>query len=214
MKPIEIVSEEVSAAPKGLAHPSTGVEVVQDPKSRGRELPARRLPTSWTDFGGKSATRRKRIYLVEEHPSLGEGLTQILNEAKGLTICGTAGEVEHALPGIARAKPDLVLAEINLLGKRSLESIKKLRLASRSAKLLIISTHQEARFADKALRAGGDGYIFKQEVPDEIVRAVHDVLAGHIYISEEVMETPRGKCRCRCFQLENLSDAPSQSFRA
>jgi DNA-binding NarL/FixJ family response regulator len=90
-----------------------------------------------------------------------------------------------------------VLANINLPGKRGLELIKGLRSVNRSVKLLAISTHHEALHAARVLRAGGDGYIMKQEDPDEIVHAVHDVLEGRIYVSEEVMESSRVRERSR-----------------
>ncbi len=54
-------------------------------------------------------------------------------------------------------------------------------------KVLVISMHDEALYADRVLRAGADGYIMKQEDPDEIVHAVRDVLGGHIYVSEAVL---------------------------
>jgi DNA-binding NarL/FixJ family response regulator len=54
-------------------------------------------------------------------------------------------------------------------------------------KLLVVSMYDEALYADRVLRAGGDGYIMKEESADEIIHAIRDVLEGHIYVSEEVM---------------------------
>jgi DNA-binding NarL/FixJ family response regulator len=64
--------------------------------------------------------------------------------------------------------------------------IKEIRAVDRKIKLLVVSMHDQALYADRVLRAGGDGYIMKQEDPEEIIHAIRDVLAGHIYVSDEV----------------------------
>jgi DNA-binding NarL/FixJ family response regulator len=157
---------------------------------------------------------RKRIYIVEQNAAFREGLTQILNDSEDLTVCGTAGAVDQALPAIASAKPDLVLADISLSGKSGLESIKKLRSLDYSVKLLVISTHNNPLHAARALRSGGDGYILKQEDSDEIINAIHDVLEGRIYVSEEAIESRQGRGRSRSFRREKASTGSSHGFRA
>src|SRR5438270_256927 len=138
-------------------------------------------------------TGAKKIFIVEYHPVFREGLAQVLGSEPDLDICGTAGDVPHALRAIRKLKPDLVLVDIGLPGKSGLELIKKIRLVDRKIKLLVVSMHDEALYADRVLRAGGDGYIMKQEDPEEILHAIRDVLGGHIYVSEEVLGPTAGK---------------------
>jgi|ERR1041385_2366443 DNA-binding NarL/FixJ family response regulator len=135
----------------------------------------------------QSARQRRKIFIVEDHPIFREGLTQILNGEADLTVCGAAGDAPGALKAVGQLKPHLVLVDIGLPGKSGLELIKELRAADRDIKLLVISMHDEALYADRVLRAGGDGYIMKQEDPEEILHAIRDVLGGHIYVSEEVL---------------------------
>jgi DNA-binding NarL/FixJ family response regulator len=142
------------------------------------------------------APEPKKIFLVEDHLTFRQGMIQILNGESDLTVCGSAGTVEQALPAIARTKPELVLVDISLPGRRGLELLKEIRLLDRHVKLLVISMRDEAIFAAQALRAGGDGYITKED-PDEIVHAVRDLLEGHMYVSEGVMESARGGGRSR-----------------
>jgi DNA-binding NarL/FixJ family response regulator len=132
-------------------------------------------------------TARKKVFIVEDHPVFREGLVQIINGEGDLSVCGEAGDAEQAFEAIARLKPDLVLVDISLPGKSGLELIKDIRAANSGVKLLVLSMHDEALYADRVLRAGGDGYIMKQEDPEEVVHAIRDVLAGHIYVSDEIM---------------------------
>jgi len=106
---------------------------------------------------------------------------------KNLEVCGEAGDFEQGLKGIKRLKPDLVLVDLELPGKSGLDLIKNVRSLKLPVKLLVVSMYDEALYADRVLRAGGDGYIMKEESPDEIIHAIRDVLDGHIYVSEDVM---------------------------
>lgn len=148
-----------------------------------------------------------------------EGLAQILNQEAGLSVCGAAGTAAQALKAIARLQPDLVLVDIGLPGKSGLELIKEVRAADRKVKLLVISMHDEALYADRVLRAGGDGYIMKQEDPEEIVHAIRDVLSGHIYVSEDVFASTGRASRRRALKtqtrlLDQLTDRELEILEA
>lgn len=131
----------------------------------------------------------KKVFIVEDHPVFREGLVHLINEEDGLALCGTAADALTARRDIARLKPDLVLVDISLPGKSGLELIKELRKAYPELKLLVVSMHDEALYANRVLRLGGDGYIMKKEDPSEIVHAMWDVLEGHIYVSEAVLSS-------------------------
>jgi DNA-binding NarL/FixJ family response regulator len=133
----------------------------------------------------------KKIFLVEDHPTFREGLAQILEKERDLAICGWADNASDALAAILRLKPDLALVDITLPGKSGLELIKEIRKTKLSVKLLVVSMHDEALYANRVLQAGGDGYIMKQEDSAEIIQAIRDVLGGHIYLSEDVFADSR-----------------------
>jgi DNA-binding NarL/FixJ family response regulator len=136
----------------------------------------------------KSASSKRRVFIVEDHPVFREGLVRMLGREKDLEICGEAGDYEAGIKGIKRLKPDLVLVDLELPGKSGLDLIKKVRSSKQDVRMLVVSMYDEALYADRVLRAGGDGYIMKEESPDEIINAIRDVLDGHIYVSEDVME--------------------------
>ena len=134
----------------------------------------------------ETAVAKKRVFIVEDHPVFRQGLTHIINAEKDLAVCGQAGDVNSALGAIPELEPDLAVVDISLPGKNGLELIKELRATNDRIKILVVSMHDEALYAGRVLRAGGDGYIMKQEDPEEIVNAIRDILAGHLYVSEEV----------------------------
>jgi len=128
-----------------------------------------------------------KVFIVEDHPVFREGLAQTLNAEPDLSVCGKACSAEQALEAIPRFKPDVVLVDLTLPGKSGLQMIKEIRNTDRNIKLLVVSMHDESLYANRVLRAGGDGYVMKQEDPEEIVRAIRDVLNGYLYVSEEVV---------------------------
>ena len=134
----------------------------------------------------KRAESKNRIILVDDHPVFRNGLANLLNAEDDLTVCGEAGNAKAALESILKLKPALAVVDLRLPGMSGLELIKEIRALNIPTKLLVVSMFDEALYADRVLRAGGDGYIMKQEDSEEIVHAIRDVLAGHIYVSEEV----------------------------
>ena len=141
---------------------------------------------------GESRLRqRKSVFIVEDHPVFREGLVQIINREADLLVGGQASTAEEGLRDIIGGKPDVALVDINLPGKSGLELIRSLRKVDSQIKILVVSMHEEALYADRVLRAGGDGYVMKDEDPSEIVHAIHAMLNGHLHVSEKVFESGR-----------------------
>ena len=149
-----------------------------------------------------TAPAPRRIFIVEDHAEFRQCLSEIVSDQDDLMVCGQAGDAEHARRAINHLKPDLVLVDLALPGKSGLDLIKEVRTSNRTIKFLVVSMHHEALYAERVLRAGGDGYIMKQEHPDEIVNAMQDLLRGHIYLSEAIISGPMGGARTGRFKKE------------
>jgi len=157
----------------------------------------------------KISGQQRRIFLVEDHPVFRDGLAKLVNAENDLTVCGEAGDARQGLKSIAKLKPDLAVVDLGLPGKSGLELIKEIRAAKIPVKILVVSMFDEALYAQRVLRAGGDGYIMKQEDPQEIIHAIRDVLDGHIYVTEDVFagESTRTAAASEATELDLLTDS-------
>ena len=128
-------------------------------------------------------SKKKRVLLVDDHPLIREGLTQWINRAGDLEICGEAESAAQAMSRVEKLKPDLVLVDISLAGGDGLELIKSLRALQPDRPLLVLSMHDESLNAGRALRAGARGYIMKRVGGERVVEAIREVFEGRIVVS-------------------------------
>jgi len=129
---------------------------------------------------------RKKIFIVDDHPVFREGLVVLVKREADLAVCGEADTAVAALEGIKKLQPDLVLADIGLPGKSGMELIKDLQALCPEIPVLVISMHDETLYAERVLRAGGRGYIMKQEGPERILQVIRQTLAGQLYLSPKM----------------------------
>lgn len=130
--------------------------------------------------------RKKKVLLVDDHPILRKGLSLLINQESDLVVQGEAEDARKALEMIEKLKPDLVIVDISLPGVDGLELLKNIRLRHAELPALVVSMHDEALFAERALRAGARGYIMKQEAVEKVLVAIRRVLAGEIFVSNSI----------------------------
>lgn len=126
----------------------------------------------------------KKVFIVDDHPVFRDGLVRIAAAVPGLVVCGEADNARDAFDAISKLNPDLVLMDINLPGKSGLELLQDVHAMLPGLPVLVISMHDEQLYAERVLRAGGRGYIMKQEGPDKMRDAITKVLSGQVYASE------------------------------
>ena len=135
----------------------------------------------------KRTTKAKRnVLIVDDHPMMRQGLAQLINNEPDLVACGEAESAQQALELVRNSAPDLVLADISLPDKHGLELIKDLQAQRPGLAVLVVSMHDESLYAERVLRAGGRGYIMKQEGGRKMMHAIRTVLSGQIYVSEKM----------------------------
>lgn len=126
---------------------------------------------------------RKRILLVDDHPLMRRGQADLLNREPDLVVCGEAGTAQEAMEAIAKVKPDLVLVDMGLPDKDGLELTKDIQALHPGLPVLAMSMQDESLFAARVLRAGGRGYVMKQEGPERLAAAIRTVLGGQVALS-------------------------------
>ena len=134
------------------------------------------------------AAVQKKILIVDDHPLMREGLCGVINHEPDLIVCGVAENSIQAMEAIPKLLPDLALVDITLPGKNGLELVKDLKVIHPHLAILAISMHEESLYAERMLRAGANGYITKQQPPEELVKAIRQVLGNNLYVSKEVSE--------------------------
>lgn len=133
-----------------------------------------------------SPAKKNRVLLVDDHPVFRAGLAGLVNMEPDLAVCGEASDAAQAMDLTAASSPDLILLDMSLPGKGGLELLKDLRSAHPGTPVLIVSMHDETLYAERVIRAGGRGYIMKQEGPEKMLLAIRKVLAGGITVSERI----------------------------
>ena len=128
---------------------------------------------------------KRRIFLVDDHPLVCEGLTIMINRQSDLVVCGEAGSAPEALQAIEMLRPDAALVDLTLASGSGLELLKDLRACCPDTVLVVLSMHDEATYAERALRAGARGYVMKREVTKKVITALRQVLDGKLFVSDE-----------------------------
>jgi len=163
-------------------------------------------------------TAKKAVLVVDDHPLMRQGLALLINQQQDMQVCGEAEEAQAAMHAIAHLHPDIMILDISLTGPDGLELLKNIRATSPDLPVLILSMHDEAIYAERALRAGANGYIMKQEATEKVLIAVRRILNGEVYLSEcmsnkMLQQYIGGAPRMIQSRIASLSDRELEVFR-
>ena len=126
---------------------------------------------------------KHRVFVVDDHPIVREGLTKLVAHVDDIEVCGGADNAADAVRQVKELCPDLVTVDICLKEGRGINLISQIRAIDHGIKMLVYSMYDEKTFAEQALRAGAMGYVSKQEPLENVLDAMRRVLAGHVYLS-------------------------------
>lgn len=129
--------------------------------------------------------KKTKIFIVDDHPILRQGLIQLINQEDDLVTVGEAGTAIDAIQGIEKSKPDLVIVDISLEGTSGLELTKTILAKQAKMLILIVSMYDESVYVERVLSAGAKGYLTKREASEHLISAIRKVANGDIYVSEK-----------------------------
>lgn len=162
-------------------------------------------------------TKKTRIFIVDDHPLIRDGLMLLIGSEPDLAICGSAGSIAEALTGLGKATPDVAIIDISLKDGSGLDLLPRLESLAPGCKALIVSHHDERLYGERALRAGAMGYVNKEECDESILTAIRTVREGKRFISDRLMQrlvsTAIGKeDKAISNPVERLTDRELQVF--
>jgi len=129
---------------------------------------------------------KARILILEEHPLLRYGVAHFLNSQPDMIVCGETDNIRDARQKIQESKPQLLLTALRLGTGDSIEFLKALKSERPTLLILVYSAFEETIFAERAFRAGAEGYVMKKTPKEELLNAIREIMSGNIYVSHEV----------------------------
>ncbi len=165
---------------------------------------------------GKRLMAKKKVLIVDDHPVVRQGLAAFINGEEDFIVCGDAEDADTAIRIINDLKPDIIIADLSLKGTGGIELTAAIK-SRFNIPVLILSMHDENFYAERAIRAGARGYVMKKESMEVVIRALRDILAGRIYVSEDLKERLLGRLlttpEIRQSPLESLTNREMDVFQ-
>jgi len=130
----------------------------------------------------------RRVLIVDDHPLVRKALREIVTAQPDLTVCGEADNGPEAIELVRACNPHLAIVDLSLKSGSGLDLIKRIHAWDDSVRVLVVSVHEDAVFAPRAIEAGALGYVNKAEPEDRIVAAMREVLRGHVALSDSTAD--------------------------
>jgi len=144
--------------------------------------------------------RRITVIVADDHAIVREGLVSLLREHE-FDVVDAVGDGQLLIEAAGRRRPDVIVTDISMPGLNGLDVLERLKRDRVTSKIIVLTMHEDAAMATRAIRAGVCGFVLKQSAGEELVDAIHQALSGHIYITPALV----GQV------IERIGAAPSES---
>jgi DNA-binding NarL/FixJ family response regulator len=163
-------------------------------------------------FQPPTGRRKARILIVDDHPLIRSGVVELVGRQPDMEVCG---EAERGREGIGAARtlhPDIIVVDLTLGDMDGLDLIRSIRKEHARVGILVLSNSEETIYAERALRAGANGYVMKHEHLQVVLGALRRVLKGEVFLSER-MQSRIMQHLARRMRPEDDSPIPSMTDR-
>jgi len=128
-----------------------------------------------------------QILIVDDHPIFRMGMAELLNQEEDFFVCAVAENLVGARKALAEHQPDMAIVDITLAGDNGLDLVKEITSKKLCSAVLVLSMHDEAVWAERAIRAGAKGYIMKREASESVISALRNIREGRLHVSASMM---------------------------
>lgn len=132
---------------------------------------------------------KKRILIVDDHQLVIDGLKGLIQSLEGFEVVGEANNGQDAIKYFEILYPHIILMDIDMPVLSGIQATEEIKRLNSEVKIIIISMHNEKAMVSKLMKIGADGYLLKNTSSEEIRTALHEVLNGSKYFSEEVKQS-------------------------
>jgi DNA-binding NarL/FixJ family response regulator len=136
----------------------------------------------WT----KSKSKIMKVFLVDDHAIMLDGLISLLQTDTEMNVVGSAGTVESAMDFLKMNHIDILVTDYNLPDNDGLSLVRKVKRLWPEIKILVLSMHSEAHLVKEILKEGINGYVLKKDSKEELINALYAVKKGNLYVSNEI----------------------------
>jgi DNA-binding NarL/FixJ family response regulator len=157
------------------------------------------------------------VLIVDDHELLRDGMRLMIGNEPDLEVCGEAADEAGGMEQVRKSRPDVVIVDISLKSGNGLDLIKRAKAHDPAVRIVVSTMHEERLYGERALRAGADGYVNKQDPANTVIRAIRHVLGGHVYFGEELtdrllLRTRTDKAHVPQTPIDTLSDRELEVF--
>ena len=131
-------------------------------------------------------SKKINIILVDDHAVVRAGVRRLLEQEPLFNVIGEAESGEKAYQLFGELNPDVMVMDLSMPGMGGLEAIRRILMRDEKAKILVLSMHEDLSFANQALKLGAKGYLIKNTLGDDLVKAIEVISRGDIFLSDEI----------------------------
>jgi two-component system, NarL family, nitrate/nitrite response regulator NarL len=154
--------------------------------------------------------QKASVVLVDDHPLLRKGLRQLLSMSEGIEVVAEAGNGEDAITLAIELDPDLILLDLNMQGMHGLETLRRLREAEVTSRIVILTVSDSDEDVLSAISAGADGYLLKDMEPEEMLAQIERAMSGKMVLSESITQVLAMAIRNKPNKTSNTNDLLTQ----
>jgi DNA-binding NarL/FixJ family response regulator len=165
----------------------------------------------------ETASAKAKVLIVDDHPVVREGLAMHLSTQPDLEVCGEAEDLPGALALMASARPDVAIIDISLKNSNGIDLIRRIKDRHDEVRILVWSMYPENLYAERALRAGAQGYMDKGQATHHVLDAIRAILQGQVYASgklaNQLLQRVVGRKPEERPAIDSLSDRELEAFQ-